>query len=602
MAGSKDLTTGLRLILEHFAALEPAYRNVGLLQETTGRGLDELAGLARKVAEEGWDKDTAAAKDYAAAMVKASPEELKVAEEANKLKLELGRLATEGFIALGPDIENAIGFLKTFVGWIKQGSDGIAGFIGNVRQMNVLGLKLHDYLFGTHTAEITLPEVVVKPPPGTTPAGTEKPGKAKGGGGAKGQESEIEAWQEALTKQLIAEKEFFKDSTAEELAFWQSKVGLTKAGSKERFEVEQKIFGLEKSLAHQTEAEKEGELDAEKRVSDAKYQRAVQLVQSEERLGKISAADALAQETTLLNQKWAADQAYYAKKTAAAQGDSKTIQKIANDEKVAYQANLTEKQRLTEATALQIQNTWKTALTPIEDAFSTFAEDAIFHTKSIAQAFDDMMKSILSSMLKSAMQGLFNSLLFGGGAAGAGGVGTGGAGAVGSSIGGAIGGSSGILGSLLGLGSAAGSVASGASAIGGLFATGGGLDTLTGAFASASAAGASAGGGLGAVLPFLGTLFSFFERGGIASARGGWTVPSFASGGVLSMLHSNEMVLPAHISQFVQDAAARGGGGGHTFNLNISAMDGASVMRAGPALVASINRAMRNGSVGYANG
>ena len=82
-----------------------------------------------------------------------------------------------------------------------------------------------------------------------------------------------------------------------------------------------------------------------------------------------------------------------------------------------------------------------------------------------------------------------------------------------------------------------------------------------------------------------------------ASAARGWVVPSFAEGGVLSMLHRNEMVLPSHISQFVQDAATRGGGGGgHTFNMNISAWDSRDVMRAGPALVASINRAMRHGS------
>lgn len=92
-----------------------------------------------------------------------------------------------------------------------------------------------------------------------------------------------------------------------------------------------------------------------------------------------------------------------------------------------------------------------------------------------------------------------------------------------------------------------------------------------------------------------------FSMGGIVpSAAGGWVVPSFASGGILAQVHTNEMVLPADISRGVQGAirggSFGGGGGGHTFNLNISAMDGASVMRHGPALVASINAAMRNGS------
>jgi hypothetical protein len=81
----------------------------------------------------------------------------------------------------------------------------------------------------------------------------------------------------------------------------------------------------------------------------------------------------------------------------------------------------------------------------------------------------------------------------------------------------------------------------------------------------------------------------------IPSAARGWHVPSFQGGGIPSILHAKEMVLPANISEGLQSMIA-GGGGGHTFNLNVSAMDGASVMRHVPALVASINQALRNGS------
>ena len=116
----------------------------------------------------------------------------------------------------------------------------------------------------------------------------------------------------------------------------------------------------------------------------------------------------------------------------------------------------------------------------------------------------------------------------------------------------------------------------------------------TGSSAARSAASARFSAGFGGAAPL-----AWIEKGGIMpSAAGGWVVPSFAEGGVLSMLHRNEMVLPSHISQFVQDAASRGGaGGGHTFNMNISAWDSRDVMRAGPQLVASLNRAMRNGSL-----
>ena len=89
------------------------------------------------------------------------------------------------------------------------------------------------------------------------------------------------------------------------------------------------------------------------------------------------------------------------------------------------------------------------------------------------------------------------------------------------------------------------------------------------------------------------------------SAAGGWSVPQLGPGGVLANLHSNEMVLPANISQGLQGAIAGGGlgGGGHTFNIGISAMDAGGVSRLfmanGSQLVSALNKAMRNGSSLY---
>jgi hypothetical protein len=163
--------------------------------------------------------------------------------------------------------------------------------------------------------------------------------------------------------------------------------------------------------------------------------------------------------------------------------------------------------------------------------------------------------------------------------------------------------------SLSGLGQSVGSWLGG-SLIGNPFASAAGSGILGGLIGNpfSDASGGLLGGSLGGVGGFFSSLFGGglggitdaalaggFARGGIVSAAGGWVVPSFAEGGILSMLHAGEMVLPANISQFVQDAAGRGGGG-HTFNMNISAWDSRDVMRAGPALVASINKAVRNGS------
>jgi len=90
---------------------------------------------------------------------------------------------------------------------------------------------------------------------------------------------------------------------------------------------------------------------------------------------------------------------------------------------------------------------------------------------------------------------------------------------------------------------------------------------------------------IGSVFSGIGSLFSggmgllglFGLQGGgiIPSAAGGMITPRFQSGGILSMLHANEMVLPAHISQMIQNAANNNSGGGdtHVVNFHVNTID-----------------------------
>jgi hypothetical protein len=85
--------------------------------------------------------------------------------------------------------------------------------------------------------------------------------------------------------------------------------------------------------------------------------------------------------------------------------------------------------------------------------------------------------------------------------------------------------------------------------------------------------------------------------GSIASAAGGWVVPSDQ----LAMVHRNEMVLPANLSQGLQRMIFDGGGPGGSVMINISAIDSQDVKRFfqtnGSQLVAALNKAMRNGAM-----
>jgi hypothetical protein len=86
---------------------------------------------------------------------------------------------------------------------------------------------------------------------------------------------------------------------------------------------------------------------------------------------------------------------------------------------------------------------------------------------------------------------------------------------------------------------------------------------------------------------------------GIASAAGGWVVPSDQ----LAMVHQNEMILPANISQSLQNIISANGGAGSGTSpvvINVSAIDSQDVKRFfhsnGGLLVNALNKAMRNGS------
>lgn len=103
----------------------------------------------------------------------------------------------------------------------------------------------------------------------------------------------------------------------------------------------------------------------------------------------------------------------------------------------------------------------------------------------------------------------------------------------------------------------ASSVATFAAAVG-TFVAASGTQALSSATSAVSTAG-SVGGIFGGIKSLFGLMF---EGGGIVpSAAGGWSVPAALRGGVPSILHAREMVLPAHLSEGLQGMIENGGGG-----------------------------------------
>ena len=323
------------------------------------------------------------------------------------------------------------------------------------------------------------------------------------------------------------------------------------------------------SVATQDERDQINRLSADQKITDEKFARYKAAIQNEAAFGKLSATEAIGQEQDLLDLKWSYDQAYYEKKLAAADNDGRTQEKLLEQQGLAYEKYVTNVQALDAKLAEANKKAWDDLVAPVERAIDRSVTGVILGTTTVQKALANLAQSIIAEFVNSAVRGVFDQ--------------------IGNLLaGGLLGGSDqNFSGGLAGAGE---------EVAGGGLAEGLGLGSLFGS-----------GGLVGGLFKDIGTLFAFEGGGIVPSAQGGWAVPSLGPGGVLAQLHSNEMVLPANISQGLQSmlAAPAGAGGGSgagpsSVVVNVSAIDSQDVKRFfqsnGSLLVTALNKAMRNGS------
>jgi hypothetical protein len=322
-----------------------------------------------------------------------------------------------------------------------------------------------------------------------------------------------------------------------------------------------------KQPAAQDERDELNRLSAGQRITDEKFARYKAAIENEAAFGKLSATEAIHQEQDLLDLKWSYDQAYYEKKLAAADNDSRTQEKLLEEQALAYEKYVTNLQALDAKLAEANKRAWDDLVAPVERAIDRSVTGIILGTTTVQKALANLAQSIIAEFVNSAVKGVF-----------------------------------GQIGNFFGASLLAGG-GGGQDFSGGL--TGAGEEVPGGGIAESLGLGSP--GILGSLFKGIGSLFGFEHGGIVPSAQGGWAVPSLGPGGVLAQLHSNEMVLPANISQGLQNLIAApngvnasGGGAPIVVNFGVSAMDSQDVVRFfrsnGSALVAAINNAMRNGS------
>jgi hypothetical protein len=385
----------------------------------------------------------------------------------------------------------------------------------------------------------------------------------------------LQQWRAELQSQLADEGAFFRDSRADDLAFWQDKLALTEAGSKARFAVENNVYQLEKQLAVQNERDALAALDSDEKVTDAEYARKKAAIQASAELGKISSKEEIADLQGMLEAKWSLEQDYFEKKLAAAENDAQAQQKLLDQERLSYEKFLTEKQKLDVQAVQNSERAWQNLMQPIQRAFDTSITGMILGTTTLQKAVANITQSVIGEFVNMGVKMVTNWI--------ASELAMTTASEAGAAARNAAEGEGLAAGLAMKALNATKSIATdSAQAFGGIFAF---MAPIMGPAAAGPAAAGEA------------TVMA--AASGIASAAGGWVVPSDQ----LAMVHQNEMILPANISQGLQGMISASGGAGTGASpmvINVSAIDSQDVKRFfhsnGSLLVSALNKAMRNGS------
>lgn len=316
-------------------------------------------------------------------------------------------------------------------------------------------------------------------------------------------------------------------------------------------------------------------LNGDEKVTGAIYARKKAEIEATAELGRVSRTQELAELQGLLDTKWALDQDYFEKKLAAAENDAGARQKISDEERLAYEKFLTDQQKLDIQAAQNSQRAWQTIMQQIRRAFDTSITGMILGTTTLQKAAANITQSIIGEFVnlgvKMVTNWIANQLAMTtatevGAAARTAAEGEGMAAGL----------------AMKALNAVKSIVTDSAQAFGGIFAF---LSPIMGPAAAGPAAAREA------------TVMA--AASGIASAAGGWVVPS----NQLAMVHQNEMILPANISQGLQGMISANGAAGASAGpvvINVSAIDSQDVKRFfqsnGSLLVSAVNKAMRNGS------
>lgn len=111
------------------------------------------------------------------------------------------------------------------------------------------------------------------------------------GSHSKGAKDQVAAWKAQLEAKKEDEKQYFKDSLQEDMAFWESKLNVVKKGSKEERAIRHELYTLHKQEAQQELAEKIGNIQYQMTLAKGDTAEKVALAKQEAALIKATYGD-----------------------------------------------------------------------------------------------------------------------------------------------------------------------------------------------------------------------------------------------------------------------------------------------------------------------
>lgn len=366
------------------------------------------------------------------------------------------------------------------------------------------------------------------------------------------EKSRVSEWRDELEQQKMDEKAYFDFSIDREKAFWAEKLTLTKAGTKERFEVNHAIFELEKKDAQEQIRDAEKQIDTEMKLAEKSTAAKQKELDGKYKLGEISAKEQIAGEISLANQLYATQTEELSKYEALAEKYPQIWQQVQDKIKLITEKHNDDINALNLKLQLETKKTYDTLFAPIQSAIDTSVKGMIMGTTTMQKAIQNLGTSIVASfvdlgtkevlewtkkeVMKLNVSQMFSDLMV-----------------------------------ALGIKTATET----ADAKAGIEIPAAETEIETSAATAAAGAASSQAG-----IPYIGPALAIAAAAAMMalvlgfkskiSAAGGYDIPAGVN--PLAQLHAQEMVLPADLAGGLRSMIGRGGGGGAT-NITIQALD-----------------------------